>query len=334
VGAVTEKIPITIACNEYDRTRPIKDGRVPIDGCKVTYLTYEAEEMFFRAFRNEEFDIAELSFSGYLVTTARGVCPYIAIPAFVSRYFRHSSVYIRTDRGIRSPADLKGRLVGNPEYQQTATVWMRGIFKEEYGLDPADVHWRSGGVEQPGRDERVPLNLPRGVDLQTIAPGETLNRMLTDGRIDALITARAPSCFVNGTAHVGRLFPRHREVEKDYYRRTGIFPIMHLIGIRKALVEKHPWLPGNVYKAFCQAKTMAFAELRETGWPPVSLPWAEPEMDETAALMGADYWRYGIAESAHEIETLIRYADEQGLLARRPCIDELFAHSTLASSRI
>jgi 4,5-dihydroxyphthalate decarboxylase len=266
--------------------------------------------------------------------TTRGACPYIAIPAFVSRYFRHSSIYIRTDRGIRTPADLKGRLVGIPEYQQTAIVWMRGIFKEEFGLDPVDVHWRSGGVEEQGRDERVPLKLPEGVDLQPIGPGETLNRMLIDGKIDALITARAPSCFVDNAPLVGRLFPNYREVEKSYYQRSGIFPIMHLIGIRKSLVEKHPWLSANVYKAFCQAKTIALNELRETGWPPVSLPWAESERAGTIALMGADYWRYGISESAHEITTLIRYAHEQGLIDRRPGVEELFARSTLVTSKI
>jgi 4,5-dihydroxyphthalate decarboxylase len=307
---------------------------VPIEGCEVTYLTYEAEEMFFRAFRNDEFDIAELSFSGYLIMTARNACPYIAIPAFVSRYFRHSSIYVRTDRGIRGPADLKGRLVGVPEYQQTAIVWMRGIFKEEFGLDPADVHWRSGGVEEAGRDERVPLKLGKAVDLQPVAPDETLNRMLIEGKLDAMITARAPSCFVSKAAHIGRLFPNYREVEKGYYQRSGIFPIMHLIGIRKSLVEKHPWLPANAYKAFCQAKAIALSELREMGWPPVSLPWTEPEMADIIALMGTDYWRYGVSESAHEIETLIRYAFEQGLLARQPSVEELFAPATLVTSKI
>jgi 4,5-dihydroxyphthalate decarboxylase len=331
---VTKKLPITIACNEYDRTRPIKDGRVPVEGCEVTYLTYEAEEMFFRGFRNDEFDVAELSFSGYLIMAARDECPYIAIPAFVSRFFRHSSIYIRTDRGIRSPADLKGRLVGLPEYSQTAIVWMRGIFKEEFGLDPRDVHWRSGGLEESGRDERVPLKLANGVDLQPLAPGETLNRMLVEGKLDAVITARALACFVNKAPNIGRLFPNYREVEKAYYQRSGIFPIMHIIGIHRSLVEKHPWLPANLYKAFCQAKAIALNEVREMGWPHVTLPWAEPEMAETMALMGADYWRYGVAESAHEIETLIRYAYDQGLLARQPGVEELFARSTLVTSKI
>src|SRR5262249_11771591 len=187
---MSKLLPLAIACAEYDRTRAIKDGRVRVDGCEVTYLPLDPEELFFRAFRYHDFDVAELSFNSYLMTTSRGVCPYVAVPAFVSRHFRHSSVFIRTDRGIRGPAGLKGKLVGLPEYQQTANVWMRGIFKEEYGLDPADISWRTGGQEEPGRDERTPLKLPGNVDVQAIPPGKTLNKMLVDGELDAVLSAR------------------------------------------------------------------------------------------------------------------------------------------------
>ena len=151
---MSKLVPITIACAEYDRTRPIKDGRVRVDGCDVTYLALDPEELFFRAFRYQDFDVAELSFNSYLMATSRNACAYVAIPAFVSRHFRHSAIYVRTDRNLRSPADLKDKLVGLPEYQQTANVWMRGIFKEEYGVDPSDIRWRTGGQEEPGRDER------------------------------------------------------------------------------------------------------------------------------------------------------------------------------------
>jgi 4,5-dihydroxyphthalate decarboxylase len=188
---MSKLLPITIACAEYDRTRAIKDGRVRVDGCEVTYLPLDPEELFFRAFRYHDFDVAELSFNSYLMTTSRGVCPYVAIPAFVSRHFRHSAIFIRIDRSIHSPADLKGKLVGLPEYQQTANVWMRGIFKEEYGLDPADIRWRTGGQEEPGRDERTPLKLTGNIDLQPIDAGKTLNRMLVDGELDAVFSARA-----------------------------------------------------------------------------------------------------------------------------------------------
>src|SRR5262249_32342448 len=194
---MSKLVPITIACAEYDRTRAIRDGRVKVDGCEVTYLPLEPEELFFRAFRYHDFDVAELSFNSYLMTTSRNVCPYVAIPAFVSRHFRHSAVFIRTDRNIRGPADLKAKLVGLPQYQETANVWMDGILKEEYGIEPHEIHWRTGGQEEPGRDERTPLKLGGNIDLQPIAASKTLNKMLVDGELDAVFSARELSCFVH-----------------------------------------------------------------------------------------------------------------------------------------
>ncbi len=327
-------VPITIACNDYDRTRPIMDGRVRVEGCDVTYLPLEAEEVFFRAFRDQAFDVSELSFSSYMVQTTRGDCPYIGIPAFVSRMFRHSGIYIRTDRGIRTPADLKGRLVGVPEYQLTALVWIRGILKDLYGIDAHDIHFRSGGQEEAGRDERTPLTLTNGVDLQPIPPGETLCNMLMDGKLDALFTARAPSCYVNNARDIDRLFPNYRDVEKQYYQKTHIFPIMHLIGVRKSLVEKYPWLPVSLYKAFCEAKAIALQEVRDVSALNVTLPWVEAETLDTIRLMGKDYWKYGIAENAAEIETITRYSYEQGLALRKLTPEDLFDKSTFELSKI
>jgi 4,5-dihydroxyphthalate decarboxylase len=327
-------LPVTIAAGNNDRTRPIKEGRVRIEGCEATYFTLEPEEAFFRAFRNQEFDITELSFSSYILATSRGECPYVAIPAFVSRVFRHSGIYIRTDRGIKSPADLRGRTIGVPEYQLTALVWMRGMLKDEYGIDPSEIHWRNGGQEEPGRDERTPLVLRNGVDLQPIPPGETLSAMLAAGKLDALFTARAPSCFVKEAPNVGRLFPNYREVEKAYYKKTGLFPIMHLMGIRRTLVETYPWLATSVYKAFEQAKAIALAEVREMAVPQAALPWCEAEALDTIALMGKDYWRYGVAESRRDLEAIARYSFEQGLAVRKLAPEDLFAKSTLEISRI
>jgi 4,5-dihydroxyphthalate decarboxylase len=327
-------VPITIAVNDYDRTRHIMTGRVRVEGCEVTFLPLEAEEVFFRAFRDQAFDVSELSFSSYMLQTTRGDCPYIGIPAFVSRMFRHSSIYIRTDRGIRSPADLRGRLIGVPEYQLTALVWVRGILMDEYGIDPSELHFRAGGQEQAGRDERTPLKLTNGVDLQPIPQGETLVNMLVEGKLDALFTARAPSCFVNGAPNIDRLFPDYREVEKQYYKKTRLFPIMHLIGIRKSLAEKHPWLPVSVYKAFCEAKALALDEVRDVSALNVTLPWVEAETLDTIRLMGKDYWKYGIAENLPEIEALARYSYEQGLATRKLTPEELFHKSTFEISKI
>ena len=274
------------------------------------------------------------SFSSYLRTTDGGASPYIGIPAFVSRVFRHSGIYVRTDRGIRTPQDLKGKTIGLPEYQITAVVWMRGILQDEYGVKPTDIHWRSGGIEQPGRDERTPLAPIPGLDLKPIPADKTLAGMLAAGEIDAMFSARAPSCFVTPTPHVGRLFPDYRAVERAYYEKTGLFPIMHLIGVKKELAERHPWLPTSLYKAFAEAKALALWEVRDINALRVTLPWLEAEALETIALMGEDYWRYGVEENRKDIETLARYSHEQGLVKRRLGIEELFARPTLEISKI
>ncbi|MFL5089162.1 MAG: ABC transporter substrate-binding protein [Xanthobacteraceae bacterium] len=327
-------VPITIACGNYDRTRAILDGRVKVEGCATTYLPLYPEEIFHRAFRFQEFDVSELSFSSYLRTVAAGMSDYIGIPAFVSRIFRHSGIYIRTDAGIRDPADLKGKRVGLPEYQITAVVWMRGIMQHEYGVLPTDIHWRNGGQEQPGRQERTPLKAIPGLDLEPLGPDETLVGLLRAGELDALFTARAPSSYLAGEPHIARLFPDTRAAEKAYFKKTGLFPIMHLVGIRKSLVAQYPWLPVSVYKAFCEAKALAMTDLTDVNALMVTLPWLEAETKETMATMGADFWKYGVHENIREIEALSQYAYEQGLVDRKVKVDELFAPSTFDISRI
>jgi 4,5-dihydroxyphthalate decarboxylase len=327
-------VPITIACGNYDRTRAILDGRVKVEGCDVTYLPLYPEEIFHRAFRFQEFDVSELSFSSYLRTVAAGTCAYVGIPAFVSRIFRHSGIYIRTDAGIRTPADLKGKRIGLPEYQITAVVWMRGMMQHEYGVLPTDIHWRNGGQEEPGRQERTPLKPIPGLDLKPLGPEETLVGLLRAGELDALFTARAPSSFLAGEPHIARLFPDTRAAEQAYYKNTGLFPIMHLIGIRKSLVAQHPWLPVSVYKAFCEAKALAMTDLTDVNALMVTLPWLEPETKDTIAIMGADFWKYGVHENMREIEALTQYAYEQGLVDRKVKADELFAPSTFEISKV
>ena len=328
------EVPITIACGNYDRTAAIRDGRVKVDGCAVTYLPLYPEEIFHRAFKFHEFDVSELSFSSYLRTLAAGTSAYIGIPAFVSRIFRHSGIYIRTEAGIRTPADLRGKRVGLPEYQITAVVWMRGMMQHEYGVKPNEIHWRNGGQEEPGRGERTPLKPIPGLDLKPLGPGETLVGMLRDGELDALFTARAPSSFLNGEPHIARLFPNTREAEQAYYKKTGLFPIMHLVGIKRTLVERHPWLATSVYKAFLEAKALAMTNLRDVNALMVTLPWLEAETRETIAVMGADFWKYGVHENTREIEALTQYVYEQGLTDRKVAVEELFARATLEMSKV
>jgi len=331
---MTVRIPITLACGDYDRTRAIKDGRVAVEGCDVTYLPMEPEEAFHRAFKHQEFDVCELSFSSYLRTVDAGTSAYVGVPAFVSRLFRHSAVYIRTDRGIRTPADLKRKTIGLPEYQITAVVWLRGILQDEYGVKPTDIKWRQGGIEAPGRTERTPLKPIPALDLQPIPPDKTLSGMLERGELDAVFSARAPSCFVRRAPNVARLFPDPREVEKAYYQKTGMFPIMHLMGVKRHLVERHPWLPASLYKAFSEAKAYAMHDVRDINALLVTLPWLVAEVEETVALMGEDFWRYGVKENAREIEALTRYAHEQGLVSRKLSPEDLFPASTIEVSRI
>jgi len=333
-GIPVVNLPITIACGNYDRTRAIRDGRVKVDGCDVTYLPLYPEEIFHRAFKFQEFDVSELSFSSYLRTIAAGTSAYIGIPAFVSRIFRHSGIYIRTDAGIRTPADLRGKRIGLPEYQITAVVWMRGMMQHEYGVAPNEIHWRNGGQEEPGRGERTPLKPIPGLDLKSLEGDQTLVGMLRKGELDALFTARAPSSFLRGEPHIARLFANTRAAEQAYYKKTKLFPIMHLIGVRRTLVERHPWLPVSLYKAFCEAKSLAMVDLRDVNALMVTLPWLEAETNETIAVMGNDFWKYGVHENLPEIEALTQYAHEQGLTERKVGVEELFAPSVFEISKV
>jgi 4,5-dihydroxyphthalate decarboxylase len=328
------KLTLSLACCDYDRTRALFDGRVQIEGCEIIPTAVEPEEAFHRAFKFQEFDVSELSLSSYTMQVSRGENPYVAIPAFVSRLFRHSGIYIRTDRGIQRPQDLKGKTIGLPEYQITANVWIRGILQDEYGVKTQDVRWRSGGIEEPGRGERAPLKLPPDIDLQPIPKEKTLSAMLEAGELDGVIGARAPSCFLRGAPKVGRLFPDFRAVEQEYFRRTRIFPIMHIIGIRKGLVERHPWLPVNVMKAFIKAKALCWYELGQIGHLFTSLPWGVAEFAATRELMGEDYWSYGLEQNRHVLDPFTRYHHEQGLSARRVSLEELFAAPTQELSKI
>jgi len=331
---MTGRLDLSLAVCDYDRCRAVLDGRARVDGCNILPTALEPEEAFHRAFRDQEFDVTELSMSSFTMLTSRGEAPYVGIPAFVSRLFRHSGIYIRTDRGIDHPSKLKGKVIGLPEYQITATVWIRGILEDEYGVDVRSVAWRQGGLEDAGRTERSNLDLPADIDLRSIPSDRTLSDMLAAGEIDALISARAPSCFLKGAPNVDRMFPDYRSAEKDYYRRTGIFPIMHLIGIRRSIHERHPWVAVNLYKAFLEAKAHTMYELSQIGHLFTSLPWAVQERDETVALMGEDFWSYGVKENRKVLETFLGYHHNQGLSKRLVSVEEMFAPSTMELTKI
>ena len=307
------KLNLSVAIGEYDRTRALIDGSVAIDGVDPVYMPLVPEEIFFRAFRAAEFDICELSLSSYAIKTAQGDCPYIAVPAFVSRAFRHNAVYVRTDR-IKKPADLKGKKVGVPEYQLTANVWARAFLDDDYGVKPADIHWIRGGIAQPGRPEKLTVKLPAGVRLDNAPEGATISALLEAGEIDGFIAPRPPSLIEKRHPHIGWLFPDPVAAAKDYFKRTGLFPIMHVLGIRRALAEQHPWLPGAVLKAFEQAKRLAVEELADTTVAKVTLPFVEEMLRDARAFMGEDFWSYGVAPNRKVLDYFLGQHHAQGLV--------------------
>ena len=328
------KLQLSLAVCNYDRTRAILDGRVNVDGCNIIATVVEPEEAFHRAFKYAEFDITELSLSSYTMMTSRSASEYLAIPAFVSRTFRHGSIFVRSDRGIEAPAQLAGKAVGVPEYQITANVWIRGILADDYGLSPSSIRWRQGGLEEGGRKERTELRVLPNIDFALIPSDRNLSEMLAPGELDAIIGARAPSCFLSGAPHVARLFPDYRAAEAAYYKKTRIFPIMHVIGIRRTILERHPWVAVNVYKAFLEAKRLCMVELSQVGHLYASLPWAVPEYDAARSLMGNDFWSYGVEENSHVLSTFLRYHADQGLSPRPLNNNELFAASTIEMAKI
>ncbi len=328
------RLQLTLACWNYDRTRALAEGRVPVDGVDLTYLNLPVEETFFRMLRHREFDVAELSLSSYTLSLFREDSPFIAIPIFPSRYFRHSCVYVNSDSGIREPKDLIGKRIGNPEYQMTAPVWIRGILSDEYGVPVTSVTYLSGGEEQPGRTEKIPLSLPPEIRLEAIPSDKTLSRMLETGEIDALYTARAPSTFFNGSGKVRRLFEDHKTAEREYYRKTKIFPPMHIIAIRRDVYERNRWVAQSLCKAFIAAQAEVYGELRETGALMHMLPWLTSHVEETEKLMGRDFWPYGYEPNVHALSTFLRYHHEQGLSKRLLTPKEIFAPESLEAFKI
>jgi 4,5-dihydroxyphthalate decarboxylase len=327
------RLPITVATWDYDRVRALTDGRVTIEGCDVNYITMPVEECFERAFFHGEFEVAEIGFSPFLIALSRGPTPYVAVPVFLSRMFRHSAVYIRNDRGINGPADLRGRTIGVPEYQMSAVMWFRGYLKDEVGIEPKDINWVQAGLENPGRRDKFPLDLPKGFPL--ISRNDvSLSKLLADGEIDGVMSARTPSCYANAHPQVRRLFPDYRTAERDYYRKTGIFPIMHALGIRRDVYENNRWLAASLYKAFLKAKRLADAEFEETTALKISLPWITAEYEATVAAMGRDFWSYGVEPNRKTLATMARYSYEQGLAVREVAIEEMFAEGNLSETRV
>lgn len=322
-------LSLSIATGNYDRIRPLTDGVVRIDGVDPTFALLSPEEMFFRAFRHADFDVAELSLSSYAVKVAQGDCPYVAIPVFPSRAFRHNAIFIRNDRGIAKPEDLRGRRIGIPEYQLTANVWARMILQKDHGVSPADIVWVRGGYETPGRPEKIKLDLPSSIRIEDAPAGATLARLLADGEIDGVIGPRAPSPFDAGHPKVSWLFADPASAALDWYSRTRIFPVMHVIGIRRTLTERYPFLPATLTKAFEASKKVALDALGDTSASKVTLPLVDEHLRRVRRLMGPDFWPYGLEANRVTLEAFLQAHHDQGLSSRRLTPDEIFHPSSL-----
>ncbi len=328
------KLHLTMACWSYDRTRALMEGRIPIDGVALNYLDLPVEETFFRMIRRQEFDVAEMSLSSYTLSLFNENPPFIALPVFVSRSFRHSGIYIHTGSGIREPQDLIGKRIGTPEYQLTAVVWIRGILSDEYDVPVSSVNYFTGGGEQAGRIEKVKLTLPSEIQVKEIPRNKTLSSMLETGEIDAMYAPRAPGTLRTNPEKVQRLFSNYASAEREYYLKTKIFPVMHVIVIRRELYEKYAWVAQSLYKAFVAAQQEVYDDLRQVHAFKSMLPWLPSHVEDAELLMGQDFWPYGYEPNVHVLETFLRYSYEQGLSKRLldPC--ELFPPEVRESFKI
>lgn len=324
-----------MACGDYDRTRALQEGTIRPDGIELTYLRLPVEETFFRMMRHREFEVAEMSLSSYVVSLQQSPAPFIALPVYTSRMFRHSGVFCNRASGIVEPTDLKGKRVGTPEYQLTAGVWMRGILEEHHGVPVDSMTYVTGGQESPGRIEKARLTLPPHVTVEPAPAGRTLSAMLADGEIDALCTPRTPRPFLDGDPRVGRLFEDVAAVERAYFAETGIFPIMHVVVVRRDVYEQFPWVAQSLWKAFVAAKAEAYERLRDSSALASMLPWMIQQLEDAEDVMGHDFWSYGLRERDHRtLETFLRYHHAQGLSERLFTPEELFAPESVESAVI
>ncbi|HEY3118088.1 MAG TPA: ABC transporter substrate-binding protein [Chloroflexota bacterium] len=314
---------LTLACGPYDRTLALRDGSVKPDGIELTYVARQPAEIFWRTLQYQEFDLSELSLSNYTTLVDAGNSPFIAIPVFPSRVFRHAFIFVNTHSGIERPEDLAGKRGGVPEYTMTAAVYARGMLQHEYGISPNQVDWVQG------REERIARQLPADIRLTHATTGQDVGDMLDRGEIDFLITANNPNSWRRGSPNVRRLFRDYKEQEKDYYKRTRIYPIMHTVVIKREVYESNPWVALSLYQAFCAAKDRCYRLLLETGSAKATLAWIQTAIEEEQAVFGPDWWAYGIDQNRPSIDALLEYSYEQGLGDRRLTVEELFAPSTL-----
>lgn len=322
------KIPLTLACGAYDRTEGLRDGRVSPEGIDLTYIPLQSPpEIFARAIRGNEFHVAEMSMATYFTSVASGNFPFVAIPVFPCRFFRHGNIFVNRNSGIRSPKDLEGKKVGTLGYGQSAACWIRGTLAEEYQVDLSKVRWFEGGHEATWQGDASQHATLAHVQTERAPADVSLSELLERGELDAFAGARRPACY-GRSPDVQLLFPEFRDVEREYYARTKIFPIMHTVVVRKDVLERYPWVGTSLYKAFEEAKTLCYREMRFTGTMKYSLPWLFDEIDELDRLFDGDAYPYGLERNRHVIETFCGYLLQQNLVSRPIKIEDHFVPIT------
>jgi 4,5-dihydroxyphthalate decarboxylase len=324
---------LALAINDYDHVRDLVRGTVDVQGVDLTCMAFSVEETFFRFARHREWDISEFSFAKYCSLRAAGDDSIIAIPVFPSRCFRHSAIYVNADGPLDDPAALAGGRIGVPEWTQTATVYARGLLEHDYGVGVRDVRWFQAGTNEPGRIEGINLTPPSGISI-TPVPARTLNEMLIAGELDAVIAAHAPTGAKDGSGRLVRIFSDYQAAEEAYFRKTQIFPIMHVVVLRSEVVEAHPWVAMNLLDAFEEAKRRGVERALDDNAPRYPVPWGFAAAERASGLFGPDIWPYGLERNRPTIEAFLDYAFEQGVCARRLAPEELFAATTLESARV
>jgi len=318
-------LKLTFACWDYDRTRPLMDGRVKPEGIELDIKVLRPRETFQRMLDNKEFDASEMSLASYTALVGRGACPFVAVPAALSKLFRHSCIYVRSGSGIKTPQDLRGKRVGTSQWSATAIVFIRGMLEHDYGIKSADMHWFMGGLRAFVEPPLIPLDLPKDIRLEFLSEGQTLEQIFEAGKLDALFSIYMPQLFVDGSPAIARLFPNYKEAEQDYYRRTRIFPIMHTVVLREDIYRAHPWAARNIYEALVKARDLAVEGLYDSDALRVALPWLLDHVEESRGVLGQNFWAYGLKPNRPTYEAIGHYVYEQGLSPRVVHPDELFA---------
>lgn len=334
-SAKSKSLKLKIAGYDVNRVKVLAQGKVKIEGCDFTFTKEAIGDLNTNTFSGaQDYDVTEVGLHPFMLAYANdGFRDYSLLPIFPLRVFRHKSIFIRNDRGINKPEDLMGKTIGTPGYSSTSLTWIRGMLKDEYGVDPKDINWvtsnKDSSADTSGNISKNEQIVPDGIKMTLGPAGKDESQLLADGDVDALFHAAVPKCFVQGHPKVDRLFADSRKAERAYYSKTEIFPIMHVVAIRKSLLQEHPEVAKSVFNAYAESKKLDYQYMLKLGWAYDSLPWYTQEMESTIELMGNNFWPYGIEPNRKTLETLFRYSYEQELAQKELSINELFAKSAL-----